>query len=199
LPQTKQLQTMKIGLYFGSFNPIHNGHLIIASHILNEKLVDKIWFIVSPQNPLKETSSLLNENHRYHLASIATEDDQRMKASDIEFSLPRPSYTSVTLAQLTEKYPQHQFTVIMGGDSFQNIQKWKNFEFILNNYPILIYNRPGFEIKAMKNSNTVVLNAPLLEISSTWIRNLIKEKKSIKYLLPDNVIEELERGGYYRK
>lgn len=190
---------MKVGLYFGSFNPIHHGHLIIASHILNEKLVDRIWFVLSPHNPLKETSSLLNENHRFHLVNIATEEDNRLKASDVEFSLPRPSYTSVTLAHLSEKYPQHQFSVIMGGDSFQNIQKWKNYEYILNNYQILVYNRPGFELKDNINHNVVILNAPLLEISSTHIRKLIKEKKSIKYLLPENVIEELEKGGYYRK
>lgn len=190
---------MRVGLYFGSFNPIHNGHLIIASHILNEGLVDKVWFVLSPHNPLKETSSLLNENHRYHLVNVALEDDNRMKATDIEFGLPRPSFTAVTLAHLSEKYSQHQFVVIMGGDSFQNIKKWKNFEFILKNYEILIYERPGFEFKKEPGKSITCLNAPLLEISSTHIRTLIKEKKSVKYLLPDNVIEEIEKGGYYRK
>lgn len=190
---------MKIGLYFGSFNPIHHAHLIIASHILNEGMADKVWFVVSPHNPLKETGSLLNENHRYHLVNLAIEGDERLKASDIEFTLPRPSYTSVTLAHLSEKYPQHQFSVIMGGDSFQNIKRWKNYEYILNNYPVLIYNRPGFEIKQNIPGNITLLNAPLLELSATQIRQLIREKKSVKYMLPASVIEEIEKGGYYRK
>ncbi len=190
---------MKIGLYFGSFNPIHHAHLLIASHILNENRVDKVWFVVSPHNPLKETQSLLNENHRYHLVNLAIEEDDRMRASDIEFTLPRPSYTSVTLAHLSEKYPQHRFSIIMGGDSFQNIRKWKNYQYILDNYPILVYNRPGFAIEEDIGQNIQVLNAPLLELSATRIRQLIREKKSIKYMLPDNVIEEIEKGGYYRK
>jgi len=190
---------MKIGLYFGSFNPIHHGHLIIANHILNEEWVERVWFIVSPQNPFKESASLLNENHRYHLVNLAIEGDIRMKASDIEFTLPRPSYTAITLAHLTEKYPQHEFAIIMGGDSFQNIHRWKNASYILENYEILVYNRPDFDIFVDSTSKVKVLEAPLLEISATHIRRLIKERKSVKYLLPDNVIEEIEKGGYYRK
>lgn len=190
---------MKIGLYFGSFNPIHHAHLIIANHILNENLADKVWFVVSPHNPLKETSSLLEENHRLHLVRTAIEDDSRMKASDIEFTLPRPSYTAVTLTHLTERYPQYQFSVIMGGDSFQNIRKWKNYEFILKHYPILVYNRPGFKTENNLSGHITILNAPLLELSATAIRKLIKEKKSLKYLLPEKVIAEIEMGGYFRK
>lgn len=190
---------MKIGLFFGSFNPIHHAHLIIANHILNESVVDKIWFVVSPHNPLKESKSLLNENQRFYLTSLAVENDERLKATEIEFSLPRPSYTSVTLAHLTEKYRKHEFFVIMGGDSFQNITKWKNYEFILKNYSIILYNRPGFDISERHNAQIIEMNAPLLELSATQIRQLIKEKKSIKYLLPENVIEEIEKGGYYRK
>ena len=190
---------MKVGLFFGSFNPIHHGHLIIASHILNEGLAEKIWFIVSPHNPLKETTSLLNENLRLHLIKLAIEEDLRMQASDIEFYLPRPSYTAVTLAHLTEKYPQHEFSVIMGGDSFQNIEKWKNYKYIIENYNILIYNRPGFIINAELNKRLTLLDAPLLEISATLIRNLIRNKKSVRYLIPEKVTEEIERSGYYRK
>ena len=119
---------MNIGLYFGSFNPIHHGHLIIANHLLNETSLDKIWFIVSPQNPFKPTATLLNEYDRLHLVRLATEEDPRMKASDIEFSLPKPSYTVDTLAYLEEKYPGNQFNLIMGSDSLQNLHKWKNFE-----------------------------------------------------------------------
>src|SRR5689334_7898119 len=121
---------MKVGLYFGSFNPIHVGHLIIANHILNETSLSKIWFIVSPLNPFKETKQLLNEYDRLHLVQKAVENDLRLKASDIEFSLPKPSYTVHTLAYLSEKYPDHQFTLIMGSDGFQNLGKWKNAEVI---------------------------------------------------------------------
>src|SRR3989339_302073 len=117
---------MKIGLYFGSFNPIHTGHLIIASHVLNETDLQQVWFVVSPQNPFKQEHSLLNEYHRLHLVQLAVEEDTRLRASDIEFKMPKPSYTIDTLVYLKEKYPQHQFTIIMGSDSFQNLPKWKN-------------------------------------------------------------------------
>ena len=137
---------MRVGLYFGSFNPVHCGHLIIANHILNESDLEKIWFIVSPQNPFKTGTSLLNEYTRLHLLKIATEDDPRIKISDIEFTLPRPSYTSITLSHLQEKYPGHLFSIIMGSDSFQNLHKWNNYEFIVNNYPIYVYRRTGFDI-----------------------------------------------------
>ena len=137
---------MKIGLYFGSFNPVHSGHLIIANHILNETVLEKIWFIVSPQNPFKTNSSLLNEYDRLHLLRLATEDDSRIKVSDIEFALPKPSYTSVTLSHLQERYPEHEFSIIMGSDSFQNLHKWKNFEFIIKNYAIYVYQRAGFNV-----------------------------------------------------
>jgi nicotinate-nucleotide adenylyltransferase len=190
---------MKVGLFFGSFNPIHHAHLIIASYILNEKMVDKIWFVVSPHNPLKESRSLLNENQRLYLTRLAVEEDDRMRVTDIEFTLPRPSYTSITLAHLSEKYPSYTFFVIMGSDSYQNIEKWKNHKYIIDNYNIIIYNRPDFKIEEKGLSNIKILAAPLIEISATEIRRSIKEKKSIKYLLPENVIAEIEKGGYYRK
>lgn len=189
---------MRIGLFFGSFNPIHQAHLIIANYILNEGLVDRIWFVVSPHNPLKESKSLLNENHRLHLVHLAIEGESRMKASDVEFFLPRPSYTSVTLAHLTEKYPDNQFAVVLGGDSFQNITKWKNYKYIINNYNIILYNRPGFTIDNTLGAKLNVVDAPLLELSATQIREMIRQKKSIRYFLPDNVIEEIQKGGYYR-
>jgi nicotinate-nucleotide adenylyltransferase len=195
---TTYLYSMKIGLYFGSFNPIHVGHLIIANHVLNFAKLEKIWFVVSPHNPLKETSSLLNEKHRYHLVQLAIDNEPKFKASNIEFSLPRPSYTIDTLTYLTEKYPQHTFEIIMGGDSFQNIKKWKNYEQILSNNNIIIFNRPGFEIDKTLSKNITVLDAPLLDISSTFIRTLIKEKKSIRYLVVDEVIHEIKSSGYYK-
>ena len=189
---------MKIGLYFGSFNPVHVAHLIIANHILNDTDIEKVWFVVSPQNPFKAESNLLNEYHRLHLVRLATEDDNRIKASDIEFGLPMPSYTSVTLAHLHEKNPEHQYSIIMGSDSFQNLHKWKNFESIVKNYPVYVYKRQGFDIHNHVNANLNIVDAPLLQISATQIRRLIKEGKSIRYMVPEKVREEIEKGNYYK-
>lgn len=189
---------MKIGLYFGSFNPIHHGHLIIASHMVNFSDLQRVWFVISPQNPFKESASLLNERHRKHLVDLAIEDDVRLKTSDIEFKLPRPSYTIDTLVHLEEKYPQHEFTVIMGSDSFMNIKKWKNANVLLKNYSIKIYLRPGFPVDPkMLRKNIKLVEAPLLQISGTMIRQLIKERKSIRYLVPDIVREEIDGQQYY--
>lgn len=190
---------MNIGLYFGSFNPIHTGHLIIANHVLNETDLKKIWFVVSPQNPFKSNNQLLEENHRMHLVRLALENDNRIKASDIEFSLPRPSYTIDTLAHLKEKYPEHSFSIIMGSDSFQNLNKWKNYEMIVRDYLIYIYKRNGFEITKTHGSKFIELEAPLLQISATYIRTLIKEGKSIRYMVPENVREEIEIRKFYKK
>lgn len=190
---------MKIGLYFGSFNPIHVGHLIIASHILNETDIEKVWFVVSPHNPFKESASLLNEYDRLYLVNKAIERDDRLRASDIEFSLPKPSYTAHTLTYLSEKYPDHDFTIIMGSDSFQNLNKWKNAEAIIANYPLLVYLRPQFEFHNTIGAQATMLEAPLLEISSTYIRQCIGKGKSIKYLVPDSVREEIEKSSFYKK
>jgi nicotinate-nucleotide adenylyltransferase len=189
---------MIIGLYFGSFNPVHVAHLIIANHVLNETKIERIWFVVSPQNPFKEESNLLNEYHRLELVRLATEDDVRIKASDIEFGLPKPSYTSATLAYLEEKYPEHEFCIIMGSDSFQNLHKWKNAEIIIKNYDVYIYQRPGFDTTNVTGVRATLLNAPLLQLSATQIRRYIKEGKSVRYMLPDKVLEEIEKGGYYK-
>lgn len=189
---------MKIGLYFGSFNPIHNGHLIIANHILNETEVKRIWFVVSPQNPFKPSSSLLNEYDRLHLVQLAIENDDRLKVSDIEFHLPKPSFTVVTLAYLKEKHPEHEFILIMGSDSFQNLKKWKNYEAIIKDYEIYIYKRPGFEIINNINARTTTMQAPLLEISATYIRELVKKNKSIKYLVPEKLEKEILDNRFFR-
>lgn len=190
---------MNIGLYFGSFNPIHHGHLIIASHVLSHAGIDQLWFIVSPQNPLKPSLGLLNEYHRLYLVQLAIEGEKNMRAIDIEFKLPKPSYTIDTLTYLQEKYPSYQFSVIMGSDSFQNIARWKNYERLLKNYPILVYRRPGhLALPEYPHSKITQLEAPLLEISATQIRNNIKQGKSIRYLVPDSVKEEIEKNGYYK-
>jgi nicotinate-nucleotide adenylyltransferase len=189
---------MNIGLYFGSFNPIHIGHLIIGSFIANNEEVDQVWFVVSPQNPFKTSATLLNEYHRLHLVQLAIEGDPLLRASDIEFKLPRPSYTIDTLVYLSEKYPQHTFSVIIGSDSYQNLPKWKNTEIILTDYSIYVYQRPAFEQKQAKEKNVRFLTAPLLDISATFIRKAVQEGKSIRYLVPEKVREEIERNNYYK-
>jgi nicotinate-nucleotide adenylyltransferase len=190
---------MNIGLYFGSFNPIHSGHLIIASQVLNETDIEKIWFIVSPQNPLKESKTLLNEFDRLHLVRLAVQDDNRMKCSDIEFNLPKPSYTSSTMIFLSEKYPDHKFSLIMGSDSYQNLDKWKNFETLISNYPIYVYKRQGHEMEKIFDRKPIILNAPIIQISASQIRELIKSGKSIRYLVPEIVREEIETRKFYKQ
>jgi nicotinate-nucleotide adenylyltransferase len=189
---------MKIGLYFGSFNPIHHGHLIIAKHILEHTSLQQVWFVVSPQNPLKPSNGLLNEYHRLHLVNLAIEGEPDFKASDIEFRLPKPSYTIDTLTYLQEKYPTHEFTVLMGSDSFENLPKWKNHEQLLKNYNIVVYERPGHPVHPPIPQQVTILKAPLLEISATHIRQSIKNNKSIRFLVPDSVKQEIERNGYYK-
>lgn len=188
----------KIGLYFGSFNPVHTGHLIIASHLANNNDLKEVWFVVSPQNPFKKETGLLNERHRISLVKLAIEDEQSLKTSDVEFKLPKPSYTIDTLIYLSEKYPEYEFSVIMGSDGFQNIEKWKNYEQIINNYTIYIYMRPGFEVTNKYGDNIIQVKAPLLEISATEIRKNIKAGKSIRYLVTDVVMKEIQEKGYYK-
>lgn len=189
---------MNIGLYFGSFNPIHTGHLIIASHVVNQTPIQQVWLVVSPQNPFKNATGLLNEYDRLHLANLAIDDETSIRASDVEFKLPRPSYTIDTLTYLQEKYPQHHFSIIMGSDGFQNLPKWKNADLLMKHYPIIIYKRPGFEITDTWGAAVQVLDAPMLDISATLIRNNIREGKSIRYLVPDKVRDEIERNNYYK-
>jgi len=190
---------MKVGIYFGSFNPIHFGHLLIASFVANHTDVQQVWLMVSPQNPFKNTHGLLNEYQRLHLVNLAIEqDDVQIKSSDIEFKLPKPSFTIDTLIYLEEKYLQHQFVLIMGSDSFQNIHRWKNPDVLLQKYELIIYQRPGYIVKENQAPNIKVLKAPLLDISATAIRKNIKEGKSIRYMLPEKVREEIEKSRYYR-
>jgi nicotinate-nucleotide adenylyltransferase len=188
---------MKIGLYFGSFNPIHIGHLIIANFVANNTDLERVWLVVSPQNPLKNSSSLLNEYHRLHLVQLALEDDPLLKWSDIEFRLPRPSYTIDTVTYLSNKYPQHQFSIIIGSDSYLNLNKWKNADILKTQYPIYVYTRPGF-LTTHEATEVNLVDAPLLDISSTQIRETIKRGKSVRYMVPNKVLDEIVRNNYYR-
>ncbi|MBP1651260.1 MAG: nicotinate (nicotinamide) nucleotide adenylyltransferase [Bacteroidetes bacterium] len=189
---------MKIGLYFGSFNPIHTGHMIIANFVAYHTDLDKVWLVVSPQNPLKPSASLLNEHNRFHLVELAIQDEPKLRASNIEFSLPRPSFTVDTLAYLTEKFPTQEFVIIMGSDSFQNISRWRNYQHIVRNYPIYVYKRPGHEVTETHGATVKILEAPMLDISATDIRNWIKEGKSIRYMVPDNVVAYITTNNYYK-
>ena len=189
----------KVGLFFGSFNPIHIGHMIIADHIAINTDLKEIWFVVSPHNPLKKKKSLLDSRHRLTLVNRAAENDSRFKASDIEFQLEQPSYTSVTLAYLKEKHPNVEFSLIMGGDNLASLTKWKNYESILENYPIVVYSRPESNISALPfEGNITVLDAPQMNISSSHIRNQISVGNAVKYLMPTEAWEYLDEMNFYK-
>ena len=189
---------MKIGLYFGSFNPIHIGHLIIANHCVENENLDEVWFVVSPQNPFKQEHQLLNAQLRLNMVRLAIENSNKLKASNIEFNLPKPSYTINTLIYLEEKYPKHQFEIILGSDGFQNIENWKNSNYIIEKYRFLVYERPGFLIPENIKANFKITDSPQIIVSSTHIRELIKKNKSIQFLVPDLVKENIENNGLYK-
>lgn len=191
---------MKIGLFFGSFNPIHTGHLIIAQTIINESDLDKIWFVVSPQNPFKERANLLHEFDRLDLVRLAIEDTPFLEASDIEFSMPKPSYTVDTLVYLKEKYPSYNFKLIMGEDNLTHFHKWKNYEVILDQFKVIAYPRPGCKQTQFHSHPQVQLvQSSITDISATYIRNCIKEEKSIQYLVPDAVKEKIAAKKYFKE
>jgi nicotinate-nucleotide adenylyltransferase len=193
---------MKIGLYFGSFNPIHVGHLIIANHVVENGGLDQVWFVVSPHNPLKDKKTLLADYHRLAMVERAVENNPKLKASTIEFHLPQPNYTINTLVQLKEKHPSYSFSLIMGSDNLNSIEKWYNYEQILKNYSLLVYPRLGEKITfdfTKYTSISLLENVPLMNISSSFIRKAIKDKKSVKYLLTEEVLTYVEEMNFYKK
>ena len=190
---------MKIGLFFGSFNPVHVGHMIIANYMATQTDLQQVWMVVSPQNPLKPKASLAKDHDRLHLVQLAIGDNTLLRASNIEFSLPKPSYTIDTLAFLKEKHPDKQFVLIMGGDNLATIKKWKNYEILLRDYEIYLYKRPNYDLGEFGNHpNVRQFVAPMLDISATYIRQCIKAGKSVQYLLPDAVFEYLEASNFYK-
>jgi nicotinate-nucleotide adenylyltransferase len=199
-PLSKSYPTKKTGLYFGSFNPVHIGHLAIANYLVEFTEIDQLWFVVTPQNPHKTKRNLLNDFDRLDLVKLAVEDDDRLEVSDIEFFLPKPSYTVDTLAYLKDRNPNRDFKILMGSDNLENFHKWKNHETIVENYGVIVYPRPGFDkskIKPHKNI-TVAENAPLMEISSSFIRNAVKKGKDVRHFLPPKVWEYIDEMGFYR-
>ena len=201
---------MNVGLYFGTFNPIHVGHLIIANHIANHTDLNQVWLVVSPQNPLKKKDTLLADYHRLALVKAAVDDNPKLIACDIEFQLPKPSYTSDTLAYLQEKYTQHHFSLIMGEDNLRTLHKWKNYETILNQHQIYVYPRIEDKNKEAIEKNKVVTDnyrhpnitfcdAPIMKISASYIRQAIKEKKNTQYLLTEPVHQYITEMHFYEK
>ena len=190
----------KIGLFFGSFNPIHIGHMIIANYFVEYTDLDKVWFVVSPQNPFKEKKSLLDDYHRLALARVAVEDDFRFWVSDMEFHMPKPSYTIDTLTWLGEKYPGKEFVLLAGSDQLPNFHKWKNADVLLELYEMYVYARPGYVGNAFdENSKVKTFVPPQMEISSTFIRKSIKEGKDMRYMLPHKVWEYVREMHFYEK
>ncbi|MFN8309257.1 MAG: nicotinate (nicotinamide) nucleotide adenylyltransferase [Chitinophagales bacterium] len=190
---------MKVGLFFGSFNPIHNGHLIIANYVCETTELDQVWFVVSPHSPFKEKNTLLKEYDRLHLVKLAIEGNQNLRASDIEFKLPQPSYTMDTLAHLRDKFPEHSFSLIMGGDNVVGLPKWKNAELLLRDYPIYVYNRKDAVITNLPKGRAIhVLDVPLLDISASFIREHLRKGVSMQYFLPDKVWEYVRDYRLYK-
>jgi nicotinate-nucleotide adenylyltransferase len=191
---------MKIGLFFGSFNPVHNGHMVIASYMAEYTDLDQVWFVVSPHNPFKEKESLLADHHRLQLVKAAIGDYRKFKASDIEFNLPKPSYTVNTISHLYDKFPDHQFVLIMGADNLASFHKWKNWEQLLEQVELYVYPRrdnPGGDM--LHHPKVKIVPAPLMELSATFIRNAIKEGKDVRYMVPESVWEYMREMHFYER
>lgn len=193
---------MKIGLYFGTFNPIHIGHLIIANHLAENSDLDQIWMVVTPHNPHKKKNTLLDDYHRLEMVHLATENYPKIQPSDIEFKLPQPNYTINTLAHLQEKFPNHEFSLIMGEDNLNSLHKWKNYEVILQNHSIIVYPRlhsGEIDSQFINHPKIHKIDAPIIELSSTFIRESIKNDKNVVPMLPNKVWEYVEHNLFYKK
>jgi nicotinate-nucleotide adenylyltransferase len=191
---------MKVGLYFGSFNPIHIGHLIIANQLVENSDLDQIWFVVTPHNPFKKKSSLLDNYQRLEMVFLATKDYDKLQPCDIEFNLPQPNYTVNTLIHLKEKHPSHNFSIIMGEDNLKSFHKWKNYEVILEDYQVYVYPRISegiIETQFNNHPKITRVDAPIIELSSTLIRNSIKADKNVKPLLSAEVWRYIDEMGFY--
>lgn len=190
----------KIGLFFGSFNPVHVGHMIIANFMATQADLDQVWLVVSPQNPLKNKSSLARDHDRLHLVRLAIGDNPNLRASDIEFGLPKPSYTIDTLTYLKEKYPDYRFVLIMGGDNLASLHRWKNYELLLRDYELYVYRRPGYEVPEQYFEHPCVhfFDAPLMHISASYVRQAIGDGHSVQYLVTEPVFQYLESSALYR-
>ena len=197
---------MNIGCFFGSFNPIHVGHLIVANLVADLKEVNQVWFVVSPQNPHKSSKSLIHEFDRYDMVEAAILDGYNLRATDVEFQMPRPSYTVDTLAYLADRHPEHKFKLIIGEDNLRNFPKWKNYQQILDYHGLYIYPRPipdpgdstaGME-EVKKHGNTVWVDAPVIDISASFIRSRIASGKSVDYLVPDAVMRIIVQKKLYQ-
>lgn len=198
----------RVGLFFGTFNPIHVGHLIIANHLVQHADLNEVWLIVTPHNPMKEKATLLDDYHRLAMVRIAVEDNPKLKASNIEFELPKPSFTSSTLAYLREKFPKQRFTLIMGEDNIRSFHKWKNYQSILRDHDILVYPRIDTDASlALERNNTSeilsnpkvsVVDAPLMKLSASFIRKSIREKRDVRYLLTEPVWKYIDEMNFYK-
>ena len=191
----------KVGLFFGSFNPIHIGHLILANYILENTDMAELWFVVSPQNPFKEKKSLLKDYHRFDMVQMALKNYPKMRASNVEFSLPTPSYTTHTLAYLQEKYPESSFSLIMGEDNLKSLPKWKNAETLIKNHQIIVYPRistGATEEISFDKENIHKISAPIIELSATEIRSMIKEGKNVRPMLPPEVFDFIDGSNFYK-
>ena len=197
-----QKNNREIGLFFGSFNPVHIGHMAIANFIAEFTSVNEVWFVITPQNPWKKNSTLLPERQRFYMTELAIEKHYNYKVSDIEFSLPKPNYTINTLTYLKEKFPTKDFSLIIGGDNLQFFHKWKNYEMILKEHKIYVYKRQNclnqINQNILKNGNIVILDAPIIEMSSAFIRNCIKEDKDIPFFIPRETYRYIKSNNYYK-
>lgn len=190
----------KIGLFFGSFNPIHNGHLMLANYLAEYGGLDEIWFVVSPQNPFKDKKSLLADRHRLYMVEMAIKDDERFQVCDIEFYMPQPSYTIDTLTRLQERHPNTDFYLICGMDNIESFKKWKNYEAILQYHHLMVYPRKGYSSNELVDHPSVtVVEAPEIEVSSTFIRNAIGEGKDVRYFVPKEVYKYIVDMHFYEK